>query len=68
MQQCPGPAECAERLNIISNSFWGKKGRGKIRVLLVLIFGEKIIKVGGGSRPPLIGYPIRAPLITTGHP
>ena len=36
----------------ISNIFLGKKGREKIRVLLVLIFGEKIIKVGGGLPPP----------------
>ena len=56
----------------------GKKGREKIRVLLVLIFGEKIIKVGGAPAPPnppgapayrpVIGSIIKGEKIIKGNP
>ena len=59
-------------LTSLANSkvqIWGKKGREKIKVLLVLIWGQKkggkntpayrpvigsIIKVGGAGEPPLL--------------
>ena len=47
---------------------WGKKGREKIRVLLVLIFwkkrGEKIIKVGGPPTPRPPGLPAVVVVVT----